>query len=1817
MQSRRKIFLAVASASVAALCCVLFIFSNAVATPPIVAQAARCSLPAATPSSTFTLNVFPNLKDASFYVADPLAMWRNATKVAVKASGSVAAEATFSVNWVGSSTWTGSSFPFTAELKATFRVKGAAAAAIDQSLPGNWATPPAGLSNLKPANLEVVNASVSATLPPGAFGCIFPSLAEGSFLNSASVAATFSLSADRKINVAVTARVSSASSPFGPVLSLFGPADLAVTASISSTKDFSVTTSVGFPQSSSGIFAGGSLSLAYYSRDFDAAAVTAVKALGGKPNNQSFVLVTASLPFCFTGTCTKPLQWKGYANSEALYFRASIAECLSSAAFFGDSNFEASICNPTLAFGAKRGASGFDPQSLELSANVDFASSAFASVLPFGSGTFSARLAFTPPKAPSKRYVIKGQIKANINVKQQSNAPIVSFNTVSAVLDVDTSLPSPISPSFDVGATFNLIPSYPQKVSAVFAYNTTSKRITTSVTVIAPPNPSGLALPIASLTLSLTYGRKTVDGKQSWGLLGYNIDAKIRKTTEIFNWLSSLGVTLPFGDNLGVKIYTFGTPSGSDDTSYFGTFKAAFPLISFPSIATAAVSSGQEVTMLNAAAYSSAGHALFGLEFALPKFTFPKVFPLQVESDKSCNLYILVTSKPALSVSMLCPLQLDVPSVGRVGPVFDTSASWITSAPTAIMISGSPRNGKIYSPFGINGLVLSNVALRVGMQVGSTPSTTLSSTLEFQGAMFGLQKVLGVSIPVNIQVTQEKVEFSGGVRVTFPNDFPLVAGELAFVFRTTFLPPPPSISIGGRVSIQVRAGSDPSQYPTFSCEMLYTVTTTDLNLDGKMTGTWNEPFGIRGLSLSDVSLGASINLAQAAATLGVGAISRLDLQGKVQISNVWAVFKIRFSTTRPLENCLIAEMSHSLTLIDVMHFGVKLILSQAAPNVPEFPVPITFRDILISISASDITIADKFYPAGLQLRARAVIFGEDAAEAGVSFGASGIRGYLRVAPIKVGQVFVLAKSSAEQNQGPFVDLDISFVPPRGTLKAAGYLMLLGGTAEANLEVTFDSFSLSASLNRLFGLPFSAAVTVDGKWSLSGAGVRIRGTFENHLSTTVINDIVRVLDGEKGKADSAIGSALRDLESAQREVDKAQRDVDKAYEEFNRARDKVDEAKRGLDGANAEIDRVCSYRHCGSVCVPGKRWDGCSTTWRICWVEWFFRGKCEDRCVGGLVDSGCLTTITDPGCVLLNTGCTALKETAKLGVKAAQGILDGAKGVLSAAESTKVIADGALAGAKETLKGTGDALGKLRDAYKECLAFGQWVTRLGGSDTFHIDRITFDFVAEAGFNGNQKRTLSVTADGLLANRVAFSFHLQLDLSDIPSFAKSLFNSMMDLAKDTFEALSRGLAVDPSTHLPVLDDTLRAALAECDSADTACIERFAHLRAARTQVLNAIHPISTVATLGTAQSEGGAMELAAAPASSTAVLDNAVETAFKQFVERLPQDLRANASSTILKLSSTAVREALRDAVRTVNSFPAGSPVQKESVQCLARMIADGATDQRAFNFTLRRCVSVIDKDLVKALSNSTNADVTAAETRRATFIDRATNANRADVSAALAALKAKYGDLIDPSKESQLTAAQKEDIRATFDKFKNKTLADVSTLYNSYTANQQQPISRALNRAAKHVMLTGLREGAAEHVIAALLKETARLPLHYVNARIVDDSGKEMDGAAIDKLSAEIAAARGLQGRTVSLAEAADMLATTDLSSAGAVGGETFAWGDMDQMMQAIGEQKLVLPKAVKMSPFQWLWEEDGGLNAHALATLMMAPSGQLEDVALD
>lgn len=1687
------------------------------------------------------------------------------------------------------------------------------------------------LSSLPISSIAVSNFSLTATISSSAMGCLFDTSAIADVIGTSNVALTISpWSSDNTIRLNVAVDADLKSPLIEPIASALGINSLALSGSIAGDGSFTLQADTSVSGRALGLAAKASASFTLQSK-------------AGKKS----IAATLSSSFCSdpdnAATCwKKPLVFSLDSADDALVLAAKFGGCIGGLGdIVGASDFDIPICKV-----AMRGNVELNPTKVK-----DFS---FSAVLKL-SDSFLGDV-FAAPDV-NVRGVISNVAKGGQKAKWAFSL------TASTKLEFPSWMPFKLQ-STQVTFKSKALPAkgwtisgtsqgslsfgFGSPLSAQFGFFIDIDKSTAKFSIAhrgSWTKPLGLDvdIPIKDLKAEISIARTTTKGAKggkAWKVTGTKFSGSVSKSAKCFKWLADAlklpGLNDPDGTwDFSMVPFKMGA-SADEVSSEVAKWRSVFPNMAFQGKA------------LKAGGRSS--EPIFGFDFDLAAIKFPSWLPFKLDDDSPCRLYVAVTKAPGIVVGLNCPLQLNVPGVGSLGPVFSTSIAWDSANPAALALAGSPKNGKILDVFGMKGINIDQLSVTTVIQVGVTPKLKLSGAIEFDGAMSGLSKVLGsVSVPVSISIAPDVVEFSAGVMMKFSPSYPIVAGELMLHIRNKLMPP--SLTIGGSVAIKFKSGPDPALYPKFGAEVNYVVTTTDLHIKAFMEGEWNNAFGIKGFSIADASLELGVNLAQAAATGGVGAISRFGVQGKFVLGKKWILVKLLASTTSPTENCVIGQMNEPITIIDVIGFAIKLIAkgSGRKMNAPSFQLPFVIRDVTVAASASDVQVADKFFPKGFTLAGAAQIFGTTAANVSFSVSVNGVKGFIKFAPIRFGNAFVLAAAEDKQNIGPYAEMDISFLPtPKAAITASAYLKAFGGYGFFKLDVSFTTFRFVGTINKIFGLPFYAYLEYESVISNSGMRFRCKGEFKNSLQETINNAVEGFVKEQKAAADRAIAPVQTRINDAKRSVQRARDGLQRYVDAVNRAHASVSRAQGDVNNLQHRANSICHIRHCSNVCVPGLRWDGCAWSMRFCWPCWRCWTRCSNKCMGGFKTTSCMFQAPNIGCIAANTACHALKAGAYVAVRVGNGVLEVAKGALRAAEHARHIAAGPLHIAEGVLTAANGALTGIVALYKGILSAAQLLIRFGMGGLLSITSVSWEVNMDTAFNSNARRTFSVRVVGKIASRINFDLRLDLDLSSPAAFARSVAKTVMDNIKRGLSLLD--IATDHSTQLPIVDEVLHAALRSCAADDTACIEAFARTQSlfdssahslaswrqdelaveADGRVVDDAH--SRIASLLEAGAEatdalvaaeieravgaGGSVEalveVAGKALSNAAKMEETLEKGLMEAFENLPADQKKQLGAQ-LKSAAPELKSQISALILSIkNSTTDNTQLRSDAIACVRGMIAEAFTSADEFAYKSRKCVASLDKEAQRAGLNGTKATIAheaAAAKKVATTV---ANDDAAKIGKMTKALEAKFGR--NPDFDA-MTPAQKKEATALMESTEAAIRTDVKVAVNAYNGDMAKSVKKSLERAATHVEL---QRGDAQELTELLLRQGNALPATYVNARFVGAHGAALaTDAEFKAAAAEIVHSRGLEGRVVSLHELVDKLSETEIDDRSDGEVASYGFGALEEVEEDLRRSQLLAPRAevarveAKLSSSAWATNADGSLDASQVVGLAVTSEAEL------
>eukprot|EP00118_Oscarella_pearsei_P018899 m.197002 g.197002 ORF g.197002 m.197002 type:complete len:1629 (+) comp39537_c0_seq8:2454-7340(+) len=486
--------------------------------------------------------------------------------------------------------------------------------------------------------------------------------------------------------------------------------------------------------------------------------------------------------------------------------------------------------------------------------------------------------------------------------------------------------------------------------------------------------------------------------------------------------------------------------------------------------------------------------------------------------------------------------------------------------------------------------------------------------------------------------------------------------------------------------------------------------TGELQASLKMTGIWYRAFGINFLSFGNLLMSIKFIPGASPTAFEIGGEVYIGCPGK----QMKGVAYVGVDSSNPKNNYFYVSLNR-LTISSIVNaFCIRLTVPRALREAG-FP-----RGIEVSYATMEKRVLGRIIPAGFKLKGTLDIIGFRVnADIHLSQGQF-IKIDLSMSPLNLaGGMFRLYQHPSRKHLGPYFKAELITNPRKVEIKASGYADLFGlVTVGATLYIRERDYFLEVR-TPLF-VVFQAYLRITASFgSLSKASFSVHG----ELSPNNIVEKVKAII--KGGADAA----TRKISDAQRKVTAAQRPFDDAQRKLRSARDKV--------------NRLCSIRNCGSVCIGCPGWNGCcKKIWR--------------RCIGCPRWNSCCKRITDPVCYAANLACKALRGTAYAALWAAEKLVNVAKAPFYAARAV---------------------LESIKVAVKAGAAAANWIIHNALNNLIRIRKLEFDVAISVVKGGRFGGALEVSFLG--RSYVRFGFSLRLA-------------SPIDMAKDLADRIWRTIS-----------------------------------------------------------------------------------------------------------------------------------------------------------------------------------------------------------------------------------------------------------------------------------------------------------------------------------------------------------------------------------------------------------------------------------------
>jgi hypothetical protein len=339
---------------------------------------------------------------------------------------------------------------------------------------------------------------------------------------------------------------------------------------------------------------------------------------------------------------------------------------------------------------------------------------------------------------------------------------------------------------------------------------------------------------------------------------------------------------------------------------------------------------------------------------------------------------------------------------------------------------------------------------------------------------------------------------------------------------------------------------------------------------------WNEPFGLKGVSVSNLGLDFGANLATAIPTPKIG------LSGALKVGPFEGSGAGMLDVGTP-QNSLISLKMNSLGLQQFLDAFSSPSLKAQFNRLPSHLRSFGLRDAELTIIPKTTIMAGRTYNQGLRLAATTTIAGLGSRfDINASFD-KGFTGVAAVAPIilKEGNlsIFELSGNKLSDSARMAINMSIENIlqPTTPLYLVDGKLTVLGITSQTKIEVTRTGvyfFTKGKIFNK-----FEAFVEARGGSFNDIKGLDVRAAMKNDLivylnreATAAIDQATKASQDRYRNAKSSLSEAETYLRNTQKDVDafNAQKaKVDAAVREVNSLKSRMDAAERECKKANVK------------------------------------------------------------------------------------------------------------------------------------------------------------------------------------------------------------------------------------------------------------------------------------------------------------------------------------------------------------------------------------------------------------------------------------------------------------------------------------------------------------------------------------------------------------------------------------------------------------------------------------------------------------------------
>lgn len=427
--------------------------------------------------------------------------------------------------------------------------------------------------------------------------------------------------------------------------------------------------------------------------------------------------------------------------------------------------------------------------------------------------------------------------------------------------------------------------------------------------------------------------------------------------------------------------------------------------------------------------------------------------------------------------------------------------------------------------------------------------------------LIGLKNLI-VSSPLSDQLQHLSLEATIEQDIAFGS----IAELKQVIFRLKPAPSEFAISLLGQMDAQVQ-----EDLLLFRGGVELVLADQTFNFLSTMDGDWNDPFGAKGLRVSNLGLqmGASFTTAPVL-------LPNIALAGEVKIGNFQGHAAVAFDTRNP-SNCLLDVGFNELILWDMVELLSSKQFSKSIPKEMKNTLrDIRFKEVEMKVVPKPMEVLSRYYEAGFRAGGKMDVVGFKAEGLfDISF-SSGFLANGSVDPIDL-KIFKLKGANGRERPGLDIDLrkghDLKFM-------INGEVGLLGVSGMTDIHIIDNGFQFAVG-GKVFHL-FAGQITARGtdmqRAGDMGVAVELENNFFEFLQKDVSGFVEKATEGGVSKlrkiyedlavAEQAVQGWDREIEKKRKEVQAKQAKHRKAFEAAQAA---VNREKANVNKINKDID----------------------------------------------------------------------------------------------------------------------------------------------------------------------------------------------------------------------------------------------------------------------------------------------------------------------------------------------------------------------------------------------------------------------------------------------------------------------------------------------------------------------------------------------------------------------------------------------------------------------------------------------------------------------